>query len=359
MERLPSIGSLFFHKQRFFVWFFRFSCRTQQNEVFPTSIDGYKEVKQRHEKDRTVKIVSLLPSATEIVYALGLGDSLAAVTHECDYPAGASDKPVITRSILPPGLSSSQIDAAVREQLGSSHSLYTIDRALLASIAPDVILTQQLCAVCAVSYDDVLSAVQALPAPGPCLVNLEPTTLEAVWDTIMRVGAATEREEEAARLTASLRARVDAVRERAAQAEAQPRTVLLEWLDPLFCGGHWDPELVEIAGGFDGLGRMHAPSTQISWESVREFAPEVLVIAQCGFGIERTLDDLPRLQALPGFGQLPAVQRGRVFVVNGSDYFSRPGPRLADSLEILAALVHPEIFGQVQTDPQKVICWNP
>lgn len=306
-----------------------------------------------------MKIVSLLPSATEIVYALGLGSSLAARTHECDYPEEVQEKPVITKSILPEGLSSGEIDAAVREQLNSSHSLYAIDRDLLTAIRPDVILTQQLCDVCAVSYDDVLAAVRSLPAPGPCIVNLEPATLEAVWDTITRVGAATECEQEAARVTSSLRARVEAVRACAAQAKIRPRTVLLEWLDPLFCGGHWDPELVEIAGGYDALGRMHAPSTQISWESVQEFAPEVLVVAQCGFGIDRTMQDMAQLALLPGYRELPAVQSGQVYIVNGSDYFSRPGPRLADSLEILASLIHPELFGAVCQSPERVMCWNP
>ena len=306
-----------------------------------------------------MKIVSLLPSATEIVYVLGLGGSLAARTHECDYPAEVREKPVITKSVLPEGLSSGEIDAAVREQLGSSHSLYAIDRDLLMAIRPDVILTQQLCDVCAVSYEDVLAAVHALPAPGPCIVNLEPTTLEAVWDTITRVGAATGREHEAGQVTGSLRARVEAVRACAEDAATRPRTVLLEWLDPLFCGGHWDPELVEIAGGFDALGRMHMPSTQISWDSVREFAPEVLVVAQCGFGIERTAQDMAQFALLPGYRQLPAVQSGRVYVVNGSDYFSRPGPRLANSLEILASLIHPELFGEMQPDPEQVIRWNP
>ena len=306
-----------------------------------------------------MKIVSLLPSATEIVYALGLGESLAARTHECDYPAAVREKPVITRSILPEGLSSGEIDAAVREQLSSSHSLYAIDRDLLAEIGPDVILTQQLCDVCAVSYDDVLAAVRALPAPGPCIVNLEPTTLEAVWDTVTRVGAATGCELEAAQVTTALRARVEAVRTRAAQARTRPRTVLLEWLDPLFCGGHWDPELVEIAGGFDALGRMHAPSTQISWGSIREFAPEVLVVAQCGFGVHRTARDMPGLMRLPGYAELPAVRSSRVYLVNGSDYFSRPGPRLADSLEMLASLIHPERFGAVCQSPERVMRWNP
>lgn len=304
-----------------------------------------------------MKIVSLLPSATEIVYALGLGSALAARTHECDYPAQALEKPIITRSRLPEGLSSGEIDAAVRAQLGGGHSLYAIDRDLLAEIKPDVILTQQLCTVCAVSYDDILAAAHALPAPGPCLVNLEPTTLDDVWNDIDRVGAATGCEARA--LTASLRARVERVRQRAAAAKTRPRTVLLEWLDPLFCGGHWDPELVEIAGGWDALGQKHAPSTQISWDSVRAFAPEVLVVAQCGFGTARSLSDMAAFARLPGFSDLPAVQLNRVYVVNGSDYFSRPGPRLADSLEILASLLHPEIFGPLSLRPEQATQWSP
>ena len=338
--------------------FFRVSCHTKQNGVCITSPCGNKRVEQG-EENKGMKIVSLLPSATEIVYALGLGDNLAARTHECDFPAEVLEKPVITRSVLSEGLSSSEIDAAVREQLTSSHSLYTIDQKMLAEIRPDVILTQQLCDVCAVSYDDVRAAVRALPAPGPCLVNLEPTSLEAVWQTMIWVGAATGCEQEAARVTADLRARVQVVCERAARAKARPRTVLLEWLDPLFCGGHWDPELVEIAGGFDGLGRMHAPSTTITWKSVLEFAPEVLVVAQCGFGTKRTALDMEAFSQTPGYAALPAVQNRRVYIVNGSDYFSRPGPRLAESLEILASLIHPELFGEPQMSPEQVMPWRP
>ena len=305
-----------------------------------------------------MKIVSLLPSATEIVYALGLGDHLAAVTHECDYPPEAGRKPVITRSVLPHGLSSGAIDEAVRGQLDQSHSLYTIDRDLLAGIQPDLILTQQLCDVCAVSYDSVLDAVRSLPSPGPRVLNLEPTSLADVLDTIRLVGLATGHEAEADRLLAGLRGRIEAVRARASRAGTRPRTVLLEWIDPLFCGGHWDPELVGIAGGVDRIGRMHRPSTQVSWESIVDFAPQVLVIAQCGFGVERSAQDMPALEALPGYAALPAVRGRRVFVVNGSDYFSRPGPRLVDSLEMLAALIHPDLFAPLQTLAAQVVQWD-
>ena len=286
-----------------------------------------------------------------------MGDQLAAVTHECDYPPEARQKPVITRSLLPSGLSSGEIDEAVRGQLGQSHSLYTIDRALLSEIKPDLILTQQLCDVCAVSYGDVLAAVLSLPKPGPRILNLEPNSLEDVLDTVRLVGTATGRDAEADEVLAGLRGRIAEVRRRAGQARTRPRTVLLEWIEPLFGGGHWDPELVEIAGGVDTVGRRHEPSTRVSWETIREFAPEVLVVAQCGFGVERSALDMPLLEALPGYADLPAVRDSRVYVVNGSDYFSRPGPRLVDSLELLAALLHPQLFGPLQTSTAQVVKW--
>ena len=305
-----------------------------------------------------MKIVSLLPSATEIVYALGLGNQLAAVTHECDYPPEANRKPVITRSILSPGMTSGEIDEAVRGQLDQSHSLYTIDRALLAEIQPDLILTQQLCDVCAVSYNDVQDAVRSLPQPGPGILNLEPNSLDDVLDTIRLVGLAASREGQADAVIAGLRGRIEQVRKRAGQTNTRPRTVLLEWIEPLFGGGHWDPELVEIAGGVDGIGQMHAPSTQVSWASIRDFAPEVLVIAQCGFGVERSAQDMPLLEALPGYTDLPAVRAGRVYLVNGSDYFSRPGPRLVDSLELLETLLHPHLFGLQPVSFAPVVQWG-
>ena len=304
-----------------------------------------------------MKIVSLLPSATEIVYALGLGDQLAAVTHECDFPADVSAKPIVTRSVLESGMKSSEIDAAVRGQLNDSHSLYTIDRALLAEIKPDVILTQQLCDVCAVSYSDVQEAVRSLPSPGPRILNLEPITVGDVLGTIRQVGLVTGRENEAEAVVAALQTRIDTVRQAMAGAAHRPRTVLLEWIDPLFGGGHWDPELVEIAGGIDTIGSLHQPSTQVDWKDIQRFAPEVLVIAQCGFSVERSAQDMPCLEALPGYAELPAVHNGRVYLVNGSDYFSRPGPRLVDSLEILAALLHPDRVELNKTLSHSVVQW--
>jgi len=292
------------------------------------------------------RIISLLPSATEILFALGLGAEVRAVTHECDYPPAALEKPHITRSLLAPDLSSGEIDAAVREQLGAdAHSLYTIDRALLAEIAPTLIVTQQLCEVCAVAYDEVLKAVRSLPQR-PQVINLEPERLGDVLRDIETVGAATGRDVAARTLVASLQRRIEAVRERVAEATTHPRVAFIEWVDPLFCGGHWNPELVELAGGEDGIGEVGARSRQVAWEEVCAFQPEVMVVAACGFSEQRSREDEPLLRAYPGFAELPCARAGRIHFVDGAAYFSRPGPRLVESLELLARLLHPECFPQ-------------
>jgi iron complex transport system substrate-binding protein len=293
-----------------------------------------------------MRIVSLLPSATEILFALGLGDQVVGVTHECDFPPEARSKLTLTRSRLAPELSSGAIDAAVSAEIESpAHSLYTIDRDLLARLAPDLIVTQALCEVCAVAYDEVLDAVRGLPHQ-PTVLNLEPTSLDEVLSAIEQVGAATGREMEAGALVGSLRARIDDVRRRADEASSRPRVGFLEWIDPLFCGGHWNPELVEIAGGYDALGQRGADAVRIEWEAFRATQPEVIVIACCGFSEERARQDLPILAAQPDYANLPAVRTGRVHVVDGAAYFSRPGPRLVDSLELLAGFVHPEVPGR-------------
>ncbi|MGH2501392.1 MAG: ABC transporter substrate-binding protein [Ktedonobacterales bacterium] len=291
-------------------------------------------------------IISLLPSATEILFALGLGDAVCAVTHECDFPAAALRKPHITRSLLAPNLSSGEIDAAVRAQLvADAHSLYTIDRALLAEIAPTLIVTQRLCEVCAVAYDEVLEAVRSLPMR-PAVINLEPERLDDVLADIVRVGAATGRQAAAATLLADLRGRIAAVRERVARATSRPRVAFIEWIDPIFCGGHWNPELIALAGGEDSIGRVGERSQQVEWSQVTAYQPEVMVIAACGFTEERSRQDEPLLRAYPGFADLPCAHAGRVHFVDGAAYFSRPGPRLVESLELLARLIHPELFAR-------------
>ncbi len=294
-----------------------------------------------------MRIVSLLPSATEILFALGLDEQVVAVTHECDYPDAARTKPRITRSLLRPDLTSGEIDRAVSSQIGSdAHSLYSIDRALLAELAPDLIVTQQLCEVCAVDYGEVLDAIKELPKT-PRVLNLEPMSLGEVLADIETVGEATGRQAEARRFVASLRERIERVRAAVERAETRPTVAFLEWIDPLFRGGHWNPELVRLAGGSDPLGNEGMPSTHMEWREVVEAQPDVMVISCCGFDEQRTRQDLPVLEALPGYADLPCVRSGRVHVVDGSAYFSRPGPRLVDSLEILAGFTHPELFVRV------------
>lgn len=290
-----------------------------------------------------MRIISLLPSTTEIAFALGLGEEVVAITHECDYPPEARRRPVITSSALEHGdASSEEIDAAVRGQLRNDLSLYNLDTALLAELRPDLILTQALCEVCAVSFGLVERAVAEVGGE-PRVLSLEPTSLEGIFGTILAVGNATGRRERALDLVASLRARVERVRATAAASAQRPRVACLEWFDPPFGPGHWLPELVELAGGRPGLGQAGEPSRRIKWGEVIAFAPEVIVLTPCGFGLERAVSEAAAiLPHRPGWAALPAVRAGRVYAVDGNSYFSRPGPRIVESLELLAELIHPE-----------------
>ena len=290
-----------------------------------------------------MRVVSLLPAATEIVAALGMVDHLVGVSHECDHPAEVNRKPRVTRCAIHGNqLDSADIDRWVKTELKRTGTLYTMDEARLRQLAPDVIITQRLCDVCAVGYDSVTAFAATLPGP-PVVVNLEPQTLDDVFGDVRRVGAALGVAERAETVIRELRDRVDRVRTRCA-AVPRRRCVLLEWIAPPFRSGHWGPELVAIAGGIDPVGRQGEDAVEIEWHEVRAAAPEVLVIACCGFDVARTLRDLPILRRYPGFPELPAAQSREVWVVDGSAYFSRPGPRLVDSLELLAPLVHPELF---------------
>jgi len=291
-----------------------------------------------------MRICSLLPSATEIVYALGLGDRLVAVTHECDEPPAAREKPRITRSAIDPAtLTSAQIDALVTQHLHDHRGIYQIDRALLERLDPDLILTQELCDVCAVSYQEVQRAVRALYGERQIL-SLEPVSLDGILDTILAVGRATGTEARAAELVNELRARIERIRARTATVSRRPRVVCLEWLDPPFAGGYWVPEMVTAAGGIDALGRAGEPSRRLPWDEVIAAAPEVAVLMPCGFGVERTLQEYERAAIPAGWWQTPAVRTGQVWVVDANAFFSRPGPRVVDGLELLAAILHPELF---------------
>lgn len=289
-----------------------------------------------------MRIVSLLPSATEMICALELEDHLVGVTHECDFPAFVRRLPRVTRTLIPAEAPSAEIDRLVQERLQSSRALYTLDLPTLEGLRPDLIVTQALCGVCAVAEDEVRSATCSLPE-SPQVLNLEPRTLSEVFAAIGQVAKAAGVDRKAQEVVGGLTARVEAVVARTEQITRRPRVALLEWLDPPFSCGHWSPELVRLAGGVESLGGEGSPSRRLGWDEVIARQPEVVFIACCGCSVERTMEDVPRLQSVPGWRSLPAVRSGRVYLTDGSQYFSRPGPRLVDSLEILAHALHPEV----------------
>jgi iron complex transport system substrate-binding protein len=291
-----------------------------------------------------MRIASLLPGTTEIVCALGLGEHLVAVTHECDYPPEVRTLPVVTRSLLdlPETASSSDIDTAIRERTRSDLSIYQLDMELLSALQPDIILTQALCDVCAVPLRQVEAAVADAATQ---VLSFEPTDLAGIFGAIKAIGRALGVSERAAQLVNDLTLRVERVRTTAAQASHRPRVLGIEWLDPVFSAGHWVPELIAIAGGQSVLAAAGERSRQLSWPDVIAAAPEVIILMPCGFTLERTLAEATAL--LPqrtGWSALPAVRTGNVFAVDANAYFSRPGPRIVDSLELLATLIHPELF---------------
>lgn len=289
-----------------------------------------------------MKIVSLLPAATEIVCALGLEQQLVGVTHECDYPPFVRDLPNVTRTLIPADASSGEIDRLVRERVATQPALYSLDLALLQQLEPDLIVTQGLCDVCAVAEAEVQAAACALPA-APRVVNLHPESLSEVFDAVRQVAAVTALDARGALVVQQLTRRVSSVAERSFHLQQRPRVALLEWLDPPFSCGHWSPELVRLAGGVEGLGREGERSRTLTWDEVAAWQPEIVVIACCGMSIERSLGELPLLHDVAGWHELPAARDGRVHLIDGSQYFSRPGPRLVDGLEILAHALHPDV----------------
>jgi iron complex transport system substrate-binding protein len=289
-----------------------------------------------------MKIVSLLPSATETICALGLEDQLVGVTHECDYPPSVARLPKVTRTLIPTDASSAEIDRLVRERLGGQSALYTLDMETLERLAPDLIVTQALCDVCAVAEEEVKNAACLLPN-GPRVLNLEPERLDEVLACIGDVANAAGVPERGRKVVGELRARVDAVVARGARLTRRPRVALLEWLDPPFSPGHWNPEIVRLAGGVDGLGVEGAKSRTLRWDEVIAFQPEVVLISCCGFSAQRAMQDVPILDGVEGWSRLPAVRDDRVLVTDGAAYFSRPGPRLVDSLELMAHVIDPDV----------------
>ena len=304
---------------------------------------------------KTPRIVSLLPSATEIVCALGLEDSLVGVTHECDFPASVVGKPILTASrISHATMSSREIDHAVRSHLDGHGSIYELNEQLLAELEPDLIITQELCEVCAVSYKTVLQAARMFETDAR-VVSLEPNNILDIFDNIRTVGELTGREREADTLTGDLTRRLDALAVRLNEVEGRPRTLVLEWLEPPFAPGHWVPEQVAFAGGDARFGNAAAKSRTTDAEEIQTYAPEVVVLAPCGYYKEDTLRALERARLPRGWCDLPAVRAGRVWAVDATSYFSRPGPRVVEGAEILARIIHPEAFGEpVETEAVRV-----
>ena len=284
----------------------------------------------------TMRICSLLPSGTEILYSLGLGDQVVAVTHECDYPPETAAKPKITEDLIEQGrMTSIEIDHHVSSNIGRHGTIYRLKQDLLETLEPDLIVTQELCEVCAVSYKEVQHAARVLEGRTR-IVSLEPTTLNEMLETILLVGELTGRKDAALEKVQELNARLQRVRERVRDRE-RPRVYAMEWLDPPFSAGHWVPEMVEIAGGHEVLGKAGLKSERITPERILEAQPEIIVLMPCGFSLERTVEEYRRTRFLPGWS-------GQLYAVDGSSYFNRSGPRLIDGVEILSEIFHPSLL---------------
>jgi iron complex transport system substrate-binding protein len=295
-----------------------------------------------------MRIVSLLPSATEIVCAIGLRDSLVGVTHECDWPPSVAGLPIVTRSALDPtGASSRRIHDLVSASVHGGSSIYELDDEAMIDLEPDLILTQELCRVCAVSYTQVNDVVRRMDAD-VTVVSLEPTSIEGILNTISTVGAMTESEDAAVDVIEGLRQRLGAVErtvaERRADGRAPSRAIALEWLDPPFASGHWIPEQVQRAGGWELLGAAGQASRQTTWDEVAELDPDMLFLMPCGFDAPTTQAAWHAMELPDGFDEVAAVRRGAVFALDGSAYFSRPGPRVIDGIEMLAEIIDPAAF---------------
>jgi len=292
------------------------------------------------------RIVSFLPSATEIACALGLEDSLIGITHECDYPPHIKSKPIVVRNVLPiETMTQSQIDYAVADRMRQGLSLYQIDEELLRKLAPDLILTQNLCQVCAPSGNEVSQVLNALN-PKPSVLWLTPSSINEIFENIRDLGAATNTEEAAAALIGDCKDRLNALKEKVAQASYRPRVFCMEWLDPVYASGHWVPELVKIAGGIDEIAKEQGESVRVSWKQICDWDPEVLIIMPCGFNLSQIMKQVwsDFRNSEMDLRQLSAFRNQRIFAVDANSFFARPGPRVVEGAEILAHLIHPELF---------------
>jgi iron complex transport system substrate-binding protein len=288
---------------------------------------------------RKMRIASLVPSSTEMLFELGLGDQVVAVTHECDWPPEAESVPKLTSSVIPDGLPAGEIDRVVRETVGRGEPLYLLDRDRLAELDPELIVTQAVCEVCAVSYDDVVAVAATLPSR-PRVVSLDPLTLEDVLGDVTRLGEAAHAPGEASALLKDATSRLDAVAASAKDAP-RPRVLALEWLDPPFVAGHWVPQMIELANGIDALGRPGERSRTADWDELYDTPCDVAIVTPCGYDAERSAQEARAFQA-----QLDRLQTERLVAVDAAAYFSRPGPRLVTGIELLAHILHPGLFAR-------------
>jgi iron complex transport system substrate-binding protein len=290
------------------------------------------------------RIISLLPAATEIVYALGLEDSLAGRSHECDFPEAVKRLPVCSGANIPGNLTSAVIDQKVKELLHDALSIYTVKRERIKELQPDVVITQAQCEVCAVSLEDVEAALKGYLDKQAGIISLQPNSLQDIFNDIQTIANALDVPERGERLIEDLTERVDIIRHKLKFIEAKPTVACIEWLEPVMVSGNWVPEMVSIAGGTPVLAEAGKHSSFVKWEDIRLANPDMILVMPCGFSIERTIKEMDILLQQPGFAGLKAVKEDRLFIVDGNQYFNRSGPRIVDSIEILAEIAHPKQF---------------
>ena len=290
------------------------------------------------------RILSLLPAATEIVCALGFEKKLVGRSHECDFPETVRQLPVCSEANFQDNLSSADIDKKVKDLLFNALSIYTINRELINELAPDIVITQAQCEVCAVSLDEVESALNDDLESAAKIISLQPNSLGDIYDNIREVAAALSAENDAEQLIEELDERVGIIRHKLKYIETKPSIACIEWLEPLMVSGNWIPELVSIAGGSSILAEPGKHSPFVQWAEIQQADPDIILVMPCGFSIERTIKEIHLLLQLPGFSDLKAIKNNRLYIADGNQYFNRPGPRIVDSIEILAEIINPKQF---------------